>query len=157
MECTGIVKLERKNKDETIVVTFDCQDEEEMEMTEEQMEHSLQDAGEEKGEEIGTGINFTVSIDKSGNKMIASCTAGVDVQVNEVRYVPTGKDPDDEDLYAGPVFHELDEELQDSFYTYLADRKVDQDLAFFVVAHSQNKEQKEYVNWLNKLVDFTSK
>jgi hypothetical protein len=42
------------------------------------------------------------------------------------------------------------------FYTYLEERDIDQDFSYFVLAYSKQKEQKEYVNWLEKLTEFVS-
>ena len=153
----GVVKLEQKYKGETIEVTFDCQDEEELDMSEEQMEQAAAVEGDEEGAvaDLDVGVNFDVVITKKDGKMVVSCTASQSLAINQVRYVPNGKALEDTEMYGGPIFDQLDNELQDAFYAYLADRSVDEDLCFFILAHSGLKEQKEYVNWLNKMLDFT--
>jgi complement component 1 Q subcomponent-binding protein len=51
-------------------------------------------------------------------------------------------------VYTGPPFGNLDEELQNLLDQYLADRGVDEMLAEFVAEYIDSKEQKEYVSWL---------
>ena len=153
----GVVKLEQKYKGETIEVTFDCQDEEELDMSEEQMEQAAAVEGDEDGAvaDLDVGVNFDVVITKKEGKMVVSCTASQSLAINQVRFVPNGKALEDTEMYGGPIFDQLDNELQDAFYAYLAERSVDEDLSFFILAHSGLKEQKEYVHWLNKMLDFT--
>jgi hypothetical protein len=50
----------------------------------------------------------------------------------------------------------LDEKLQKSFYNFLKERKIDDDLSFFILSYSNIKEQNEYKNWLKKFYDFTN-
>ena len=156
----GVVTLESKYKGETVEVTFDCQDEEELEMSEEAME-GITTNGEQDGDdamgELDVGINFDVVIGKKEGKLVVSCTAAQHLKINQVRYVAAGKNLEDQELYGGPVFDQLDDELQDAFYAYLADRGINEDLCFFILAHSGVKEQHEYVTWLHKILDFTAK
>ena len=162
----GVVKLEGSYKGESIEVTFDCQDEEDMDMSDEEMQRisDPDDRADENPDDIvdniEVGINFDVTIakkdDKKG-KMVVSCIASQSLHIQQVRYVPAGKELGDQELYGGPTFDQLDESLQDAFYAYLAERGINEDLSFFILAHSGLKEQKEYENWLNKLMEFTSK
>lgn len=39
----------------------------------------------------------------------------------------------------------------------MEDRKIDNDFSFFVVSYSRNKEEREYVNWLEKVGEFAAK
>lgn len=150
--------MKRKFKDEAIEVTFDCQDEADIEMDEEAMESSADGDDDDEGPEAEYGINFEVKITKpSGDMMVVVCTASQKLEVTSVRYIPTGKDPTDQDLYNGPVFDHLDDKLQDAFYAYLSDRNIDEDLCYFILSYSRDKEQKEYQNWLQKLLAFTEK
>ena len=52
------------------------------------------------------------------------------------------------ELYGGPDFSNLDEELQTLFAAYLADRGVNDALAGFIIDYMDYKEQQEYVQWL---------
>jgi complement component 1 Q subcomponent-binding protein len=71
--------------------------------------------------------------------------------------VPPDRQADDEKLYAGPEYNQLAEELQEATEAWLSDRGVDEDLCFFVLAHSRDKEQTEYVRWLEAVLDFSEK
>ena len=153
----GVVTLSRQFKSESIVITFDCQDEEEIDPSAEDMENQGKEEDDE-GPEMAVGINFDITItSKDGSKMVVDCTATQDLMVNQVRYVDSGKDVTDTTLYGGPVFDQLDDKLVDAFYAYLDDRKINADLCYFICAHAGVKEQKEYVNWLNKLLNFVEK
>ena len=52
---------------------------------------------------------------------------------------------------------QLDENLQDVFITYLTERGFTPELASFIPAYIEHKEQKEYVNWLANVKAFVSK
>lgn len=152
-EGSGVVTLTSKGGTELIEISFDCQDEtEDFDMYDEQ-------AGEEMEEEPPLGIKFTVSVQKKGteDKMVFYCVAGENVSIDNVQYVPAGKSVNDETLYSGPIFDRLSDDLRESMLTFLEDRGIDDDMAFFVVAYAENKEQREYVNWLKKLMIFVDK
>ncbi|KAE9985868.1 hypothetical protein BLS_004548 [Venturia inaequalis] len=57
-------------------------------------------------------------------------------------------------VYAGPPFGNLDEDLQVLLEKYLGDRGINTQLATFVPEYIDYKEQKEYVNWLKNLKGF---
>lgn len=128
-----------------------------MDMGEDELETPEEDNGEE-GPALEYGINMDITITKAtGQKIIIDCVASKKLIVRNIRYAEPGSDNDDPKAYGGPVFDQLNDELQESFYSYLEDRKIDEDLAFFVLSYSRAKEQKEYSNWLNKVLDFAKK
>jgi complement component 1 Q subcomponent-binding protein, mitochondrial len=57
-------------------------------------------------------------------------------------------------IYAGPPFGNLDEDLQMLLENYLQDRGIDVKLARFVPEYIDFKEQKEYMRWLKNLREF---
>lgn len=57
-------------------------------------------------------------------------------------------------LYAGPPFHNLDEELGQLLERYLDERGVNTALALFVPDYVEMKEQKEYLRWLENVQSF---
>ena len=59
-------------------------------------------------------------------------------------------------IYIGPKFTELDDELRMEFQNYLEERNIDQDFSYFVLTYAKQKEQQEYVNWLEKLSEFVA-
>lgn len=105
-------------------------------------------------EEPLTGVPFEVTIDKNGSKVLISCFAGDGLEVNNVRYSPAGKDFEKDKLYAGPIFEDLDEDLQKEFAGYLESLGINDDMLFFINAYADRKEQREYENWLKAVQTF---
>ena len=160
---SGFVTLKREHKNESIEIIFDCQDEadpDDDEEPEENDEEEKEEAEEEEESEesaVGAGINFKAIITKpSGEKIVIQCAAFETIKVDGVRYIAADKEVKDTTLYSGPVFDYLDDELQDAFYSYLSDRKIDDDLAHFITSYAVEKEQNEYAIWLRQLANFTS-
>jgi len=160
----GIVTLERKFKGETIEIVFDCQDEVDddedalgdyMEDVMNEDEEKKDDENDDEELEQFVGINFNIIISKGKEKMLINCIASKNLRIENAQFIPSGKEIDDDNLYSGPLFYQLDESLQEAFKSYLSDRKIDEDLCYFILAYSRNKEQKEYVNWLENMLDFT--
>lgn len=149
----GEVILTRTHNDEKIQVFFHVQDvEDESMFDEEEAEES-----EEEGVS-NIGVNFRVDITRGDKKMIIAAVGGQELDVRAVRFVPANADRNNEEIYyGGPEFSELEEDFQEAFLDYLEERKIDGDLAFFVLSHSREKEQKEYVNWLETLESFSAK
>lgn len=56
--------------------------------------------------------------------------------------------------YRGPIFENLDPELQERFYDYLEERGVTENLVRYVHALVFDKEQREYVRWLGRVKKF---
>jgi complement component 1 Q subcomponent-binding protein len=59
-----------------------------------------------------------------------------------------------QEMYTGPPFSNLDEDLQLLFDKYLDERGINTALALFVPDYIDLKEQKEYARWLSKMRDF---
>jgi complement component 1 Q subcomponent-binding protein, mitochondrial len=60
------------------------------------------------------------------------------------------------DVYPGPPFGSLDEDLQILMERYLEERGITQALAVFAPDYIDVKEQKEYTRWLNNVKGFVS-
>lgn len=164
----GVVTMTRKFQNEEITITFDCQDEAEGSLDEEdffkQHENDQDDAHDDEDTDLDDydesekyGINFQVTIKKGGSEMICECTAEQEISIVNVR-VYSGDQTSEEKravAYDGPPFENLAEGLQDAFLNYLEDRKIDADLCHFILTFAQHKEQKEYVHWLKELSKFT--
>ena len=168
----GVVTLSRAFKGENIEITFDCQDLAEegdqgfdMDDMEQEEEGGDEKEGEGEDDEEGdmdgmggeTGINFDVVVTKGDEKIVFNCVAYQQLQIDNVQFVPAGKELGDKELYGGPIFQDLDETLQEAMGNYLADRNIDDALCYFIAAYSTSKEQKEYVNWLNSVMKFVEK
>ena len=99
--------------------------------------------------------HFKVTVTKkSGEKVIFICYAGKGIEIQNLINVPAGKSADDEESYSGPAFDTLDDSLQEAIFDYLDDRKVDEDLSYFVLNYARHKEEKEYKNWLKQMIKF---
>ncbi|KAI9092427.1 mitochondrial glycoprotein [Phlyctochytrium arcticum] len=59
--------------------------------------------------------------------------------------------------FGGPVFADLDENLQDLFHSYLEERGLDAKLATFIPQYVEHKEQVEYTSWLSQVAKFIKK
>ena len=151
-----MVKLSRTLKGESISVVFDCQDEEED--FDEDDEFDPESPPEDEEGQSSYGINFDVTVARGDvGALHFKCIAANpgDVVVKHLKFLPKGKSASDADLYEGPRFDQLSDSLKGAVLGYLEDREVDQDLSYFILSHSANKEQKEYENWLRKLMEFT--
>lgn len=145
---SSVVKLTGTHGNESIVISFDCQDTAEEDNYEE----------DEEGEgHLGFGINFEVAITKGDKKMLVACVGGDGISVQSIRHLPANKDSTDMEGYGGPNFEDLDENVIDAFFEYLEERQINADLGHFVLAYSREKEQKEYVHWLKNVQEFVSK
>ncbi|CAO3607109.1 unnamed protein product [Mucor hiemalis] len=124
---------------------------------------------EEEEEEASFPVRATVLVQKEGKGCLVLNTVAQDgyLHIDAVRYFKEGQLDKDEivkgeigeqrqDLYMGPVYEELDEDLQQTFCKYLEERGIDTALATFLPDYVDYKEQKEYVNWLKDVNDFVS-
>ncbi|KAJ3201679.1 Mitochondrial acidic protein mam33 [Entophlyctis luteolus] len=59
--------------------------------------------------------------------------------------------------YGGPVFQDLDENLQNLFHDFLKERGFDENLAEFIPQYIDYKEQNEYMEWLKNVATWVSK
>lgn len=59
-----------------------------------------------------------------------------------------------QDMYVGPPFGNLDEDLQVLLERYLEERGINTPLALFVPDYIDMKEQREYLRWLSNVKDF---
>ena len=59
-----------------------------------------------------------------------------------------------QDMYVGPPFGNLDEDLQVLMERYLEERGINTPLALFVPDYIDMKEQREYLRWLSNVKDF---
>ncbi|EGF83364.1 hypothetical protein BATDEDRAFT_84910 [Batrachochytrium dendrobatidis JAM81] len=59
--------------------------------------------------------------------------------------------------YGGPIFADLEENVQETFQQYLEERGFDSELANFVGLYIESKEQNEYIHWLKNVENFVAK
>jgi complement component 1 Q subcomponent-binding protein, mitochondrial len=151
----GTVRLTRKHGDETIEVVFDVQD------VEDEFDYNEDNATETEEKAPNVGVNFDIFIRKpNAQTMVISAVGGEEFIIRNVRFIPTKVESnlsEEKEYYAGPQFDELEEELQEAIFDHLEARKLNADIAYFVLAHSREKEQKEYETWLENLETFADK
>ena len=113
----GLVHLTSTfNGNETIKVSFDVQDEAEIEPEHNYDEEAEDEEGEEEEDaeededddmESATGINLDIEVSKGGDSLVFSCVASNSLEIQNIRHVPAGKDKTDGALYGGPDFSTL--------------------------------------------------
>jgi len=154
------VKLTRTMGKEKITVIFSTDSIAESEFNEEAER-------ENEESENSSSVNCTVLVEKgsSGTVEFAITVEGGEFMIDSVVYCKDSSlmaeetaesDWKRKGLYGGPVFQELDEELQDLFAKYLEERGFDESLADFIPRYVELKEQKEYEGWLKGVRDFVA-
>ena len=108
----------------------------------------------------GFPVRLEVTITKDGTQgalFIESIVRDGQITTEHVHYFPNadlaeGKTAEQDyarrNLYTGPPFSNLDEDVQISIDQYIAERGIDTALALWVPEYMDFKEQREYVNWL---------
>ncbi|GAW13397.1 hypothetical protein ANO14919_027820 [Xylariales sp. No.14919] len=179
------VYLVRKFGDETITVSFSVSDlanfesdgfNEDDALTDEEMDTAegkqLAEAEAEEGLEdeepeapISCRLNIVVEKPNKGALNIEAVSQEGSIFVENFFYY---KDPNiahstspeavhsAEDVYAGPPFGSLDDDLQLLLERYLEERGISQAMALFVPDYMDVKEQREYHAWLKNVKDFVS-
>lgn len=118
-------------------------------------------------EEVVVPVKFKVSVSKGGHALIFECQSdGEYVIINHIAYElgpDAGGGDEDEDAvgegtpsYAGPVFDELDETLQQAFLDYLEQRGVTIELGQYLRSLCIDKMQREYQAWLTRVRGFVA-
>ncbi|EOD52959.1 putative regulatory protein suaprga1 protein [Neofusicoccum parvum UCRNP2] len=123
---------------------------------------------EEEEEQSSFPVRAVVTITKDGQKGALSIDAVAQdsaFQITNVHYFPDGeqaepktaeKDWARRNTYPGPLFGQLDEDLQILLEEYLEERGIDTRMALFIPDYIDYKEQKEYLKWLENLKGFVS-
>jgi complement component 1 Q subcomponent-binding protein, mitochondrial len=106
-----------------------------------------------------------IVIEKPGKGALAVETVAQDgmIVIDNVYFYPDAsyalaktaeKAHERQDLYVGPPFGNLDEDLQVLFEKYLDERGINTSLALFVPDYIDMKEQREYLRWLSNVKSF---
>lgn len=122
---------------------------------------------EEDIEDAATPISLTITIEKpgktSGVMTIDATAANGGIVVDNMHYFDDAKIAKVEspeaahkraEIYPGPPFGTLDDDLQVMVERYLEERGISQTLAVFVPDYVDVKEQKEYLRWLANVKGF---
>jgi complement component 1 Q subcomponent-binding protein len=122
-----------------------------------------EDAEEEEEPSFPARVN--VVVEKPGKGALAIETVAQDgmIVIDNVYYFADAahahaktaeKIHERQDLYAGPPFSNLDEDLQVLLEKYLEERGINTALAIFVPDYIDMKEQREYLTWLSNVKRF---
>lgn len=130
-------------------------------------EDSAADGEEAESEdhEMSYPARVNIVIEKPGTGALAVETIAQDgaIVIDNVYYYPDAahalaktadKAHERQDMYIGPPFGNLDEDLQILFEKYLDERGINTALALFVPDYIDMKEQREYLRWLSNVKSF---
>ncbi|RLN69678.1 hypothetical protein BBJ28_00019625 [Nothophytophthora sp. Chile5] len=133
----------------------DYLDDDEDEEEEHDHDHDHDEEEEDDEEDELPGIRFTADVTRDNQGLQFECVASSNLTVERVRFLKDAvKDVEDEALYVGPTFMDLELDVQDKLYGYLADRKIDDELAQFITQYADLKEQREYLAFLQDTAAF---
>lgn len=130
-------------------------------------EEDIEAEEEDEFDEPPTPISLSILVEKPGKVggalTIDASAANGNIQVENLHYwddvsIAKAEGPEAthkrSELYPGPPFGTLDDDLQVLMERYLEERGITQALAVFVPDYVDVKEQKEYVRWLNNIKNF---
>ncbi|KAL8633269.1 hypothetical protein Q9189_000990 [Teloschistes chrysophthalmus] len=121
--------------------------------------------GEEGEPEPSFPATINVSIEKAGKGTLQMEVVAQDgaIVIENVHYYSNPELPDaktaelgwsKKDLYTGPPFGNLDEDLQVLLEKYLEERGINTALALWIPEYIDWKEQREYITWLSNVKNF---
>lgn len=131
----------------------------------EQAEEADLEGGEEDAYDLGASpIRTNVVIEKDGSALSIECVIQSNLllienvtpyESAELALSATAEsDYKRREVFQGPAFSNLDENLQSALEQYLESRGVDSDLANFISDYSSIRENEEYILWLKKIQKF---
>lgn len=116
------------------------------------------DDEEDDNEDELPGIRFVADITRDNQGLQFECVASSNLTVERVRFLRDfAADAEKESHYFGPNFVDLELDVQEKFYDYLAARKIDDELAQFITQYADLKEQREYLAFLESAEQFVKK
>ncbi|KAL8695392.1 MAG: hypothetical protein Q9218_000151 [Villophora microphyllina] len=121
--------------------------------------------GDEGAQEPSFPATINVSIEKAGKGTLQLEVVAQDgaIVIENVYYYSNPELPDAKtaeldwskrNLYAGPPFGNLDEDLQVLLERYLEERGINTALALWIPEYIDWKEQREYISWLSNVKAF---
>ncbi|PQE32397.1 regulatory SUAPRGA1 protein [Rutstroemia sp. NJR-2017a WRK4] len=119
--------------------------------------------GEEADQSFPARVNIIIEKPNRGALAVETVADEGNIVIDNVYYYSDAsfayaKTPEKahqrQQLYVGPPFGNLDEDLQVLLERYLDERGINQALAIFVPDYIDMKEQKEYIRWLQNVKSF---
>lgn len=130
-------------------------------------EEEIEEAEDELDDEAAAPINLSIIVEKPGKTAgalnIDAIAQHGNIVVENLFFYEDAKVAKIEspeyaqkraDVYPGPPFGSLDEDLQVLMERFLEERGITQALAVFVPDYVDAKEQREYIRWLNQVKGF---
>ncbi|KAF6263770.1 mitochondrial glycoprotein [Scenedesmus sp. NREL 46B-D3] len=109
---------------------------------------------EEDDDDEAADVQFNVTVTKADKALVFECVSdGTYLDIRHVSLEPA-EGNDSETVFTGPVFSELDNELQEAFRRYVAERGINEDMGEYLRHLMFDKEQEEYVHWLEGVKTF---
>ncbi|KAF1318542.1 Mitochondrial glyco protein, partial [Globisporangium splendens] len=149
---------------DSIRIKFDSQDvieleedyvDEDEENEEEEANYDEEEEEEDGEEDELPGIRFVADVTRDNKGLQFECVASSNLTVERVRFLNDfSADAEKDNLYFGPNFADMELDVQEKFYDYLAERKIDDDLAQFITQYADLKEQREYLSFLESAKAF---
>lgn len=122
------------------------------------------EGGEEDYDLGGSPIRTNVVIEKNGAALSIECVIESNLLLienltpydsAEIALAANAEgDYKRREVFQGPAFSNLDENLQSALEQYLESRGIDSDLANFISDYSSIRENEEYILWLKKIQNF---
>jgi len=115
--------------------------------------------GEQEGYEH-EATDFCITLEsKSSNAGLSfycSTQTGEDHRyvIGNVKAFATAEEKESISAYNGPEFEDIDDKLQEAFDEYLAEVGMNNEICDFIDAMALDKEQREYIRWLNNTKKF---
>ncbi|KAJ8747119.1 hypothetical protein K2173_008918 [Erythroxylum novogranatense] len=144
------VLLKRKYLDETIKVEVDMPNVEVEEGNED-------DDNTESNAPPSVPLVVTISKDNSSQFLEIGVTAFPDEISIDSLAIKDSSISEDQLAYEGPDFNDLDENLQKAFHKYLEIRGIKPSTTNFLLEYMTEKDNREYLKWLNNIKDFVGK
>jgi len=116
--------------------------------------------GEDEGADEATDFVVTVENKEatSGVSFYCSTQGGEDHRyiVGHVKNYSSAEEKESVSSYNGPDFEDIDDKLQEAFDEYLAEVGMNNEVCDFIDAVALDKEQREYIRWLQNTKKFLS-
>uniref|UniRef100_A0A2P2KF38 Mitochondrial glycoprotein family protein n=1 Tax=Rhizophora mucronata TaxID=61149 RepID=A0A2P2KF38_RHIMU len=146
------ILLKRKYLDEIIKVEVDMPNT----GTEEDGHDEAEDEDNESN--VPPSLPMVVSISKGNGQCLEfGITAFADEITIDSLSIKSPESSEDQLSYEGPDFNDLDENLQKHFHKYLEIRGITPSASNFLLEYMNNKDNREYLQWLKNLKNFVEK
>merc|ERR1712194_198160 len=118
------------------------------------------DGDEGEGDDRQETTDFVVSVENkegtSGVSFYCSTQGGEDHRyiIGHVKNYASAEEKESVSSYNGPDFEDIDDKLQESFDEYLGEVGMNSEVCDFIDAVALDKEQREYIRWLQNIQKF---